>query len=145
MPDPTEVLAIARSLAQALDRNDFAGAARWIAPDCVYVMRGREIAGAPAILASYAESAEWAARQFDEVRYESEVSLGENGSAAVLYTDYLLKAPGRWHRHRCRQHLTLGAEGRVTRIVHEDLPGETESLEAYLRECGIERPGPKQV
>ena len=64
----------------------------------------------------------------------------EGDTASVLYTDYLMKVPGQWHRHRCRQHLTVGAEGRVVKIVHEDLPGEVESLERYFEACGIERP-----
>jgi len=130
---------VATSLAKALDRNDFLGAAEWIAADCLYEVRGDVIVGAESILASYAETAHWAEQVFDEVRYESEVGAPAGDTAAVLYTDYLMKVPGKWHRHRCRQHLTVGPGGRVVRIVHEDLPGEMESLEAYFRECGIER------
>jgi len=139
MSESEKVLEVARALSHALDHNDFTSAARWIASDCVYLVRGEEIIGASAILTSYADNAAWATEHFDEVRYESEVSLGNDGSAAVLYTDYLMKVPGQWHRHRCRQHLTLGPNGHVVHIRHEDLPGETESLEAYFKVCGIER------
>ncbi len=141
MPDPTpeEVTRVATALARALDRNDFIGAAEWIATDCVYEVRDEIIVGSAQILASYADTATWAERQFDEIRYESEVGEPAGDTAPVLYTDYLMKVPGKWHRHRCRQHLTVGGEGRVVRIFHEDLPGEKESLEAYFRECGIER------
>ena len=138
-PAPELVLHVANSLARALDRNDFMTAAGWIAPDCLYEVRGETVVGATAILASYADSANWAMRKFDEVRYESEVGAPDQATVAVLYTDYLQKAGGRWHRHRCRQHLTVGDAGRVVRIVHEDLAGEPESLEAYFKECGIVR------
>ena len=137
--DAELVARAATALARALDRNDFAGAAECIAADCVYEVRGEAIEGAAAILASYADSARFATRHFDEVRYESEAGEPDGATVAVLYTDYLMKAGGRWHRHRCRQHLTVGAEGRVVKIVHEDLPGEVEALEAYFKECGIER------
>ena len=137
---PAEVTRVATSLARALDRNDFIEAAMWIATDCVYEVRGDVIVGSAAILASYADTATWAEKAFDEVRYESVVEEPNGETVAVLYTDYLLKVPGQWHRHRCRPHLTVGAAGRVVRIVHEDLPGAMESLERYFEACGIERP-----
>ena len=138
-PDPELVLRVATAVARSLDRNDFIGAADWIASHCIYEVRGEPIVGSAPILASYADSATWAQQQFDEVRYESDVGRPEGDTVPVLYTDYLMKVPGQWHRHQCRQHLTVGAEGRVVRILHEDLPGEMESLEAYFKECGIER------
>ncbi|MEO5617746.1 MAG: hypothetical protein ABIS67_08240 [Candidatus Eisenbacteria bacterium] len=138
-PTPELVTRVATGLAQALDRNDYIGAAEWIASDCVYQVRDEAIIGSAEILASYADTAEWARQQFDEIRNESEVGSPEGDTAPVLYTDYLMKVPGQWHRHRCRQHLTLGAEGRVIHILHEDLPGEVEALEAYFKVCGIER------
>jgi len=140
-PDRETVTRVATALSQALDRNDFVDAAMWIATDCVYDVRGDEIVGSAAILASYAGTATWVEKVFDEVRYESVVEEPVEGDTArVLYTDYLMKVPGQWHRHRCRQHLTVGAEGRVVKIVHEDLPGENESLERYFEACGIVRP-----
>ena len=139
-PDRETVTRAATALSQALDRNDFVGAAMWIATDCVYDVRGDEIVGSAAILASYADTATWVEKVFDEVRYESAVEEPAGDTVGVLYTDYLMKVPGQWHRHRCRQHLTVGAEGRVVKIVHEDLPGEVESLERYFEACGIVRP-----
>jgi len=138
-PTADLVTSTATALARALDRNDFVTAARWIATDCIYEVREETLVGSVPILASYADTATWVERAFDEVRYESEVGEPEGDTVAVTYTDYIMKVPGQWHRHRCKQHLTVGAEGRVVRIVHEDLPGERESLEAYFRECGIER------
>lgn len=140
-PDPTpdQVARTVAALAQALDRDDFAAAARFIAPGCVYQTGARAIAGAPAIAASYADAAAWGRRQFDEVRYESAVEAPGGATAAVTFTDYLLKAGGRWHRYRCRQAFTVNAAGLVVRIVHHELPGEREALDAYFRECGVER------
>lgn len=138
-PSPETVTRVATALAQALDRNDFVGAAEWIASHCIYEVRGETIVGSAAILASYAGTSTWVTQMFDEVRYESAVEPPSGDTAAVLYTDYLMKVPGKWHRHRCRQHLTVGESGRVERIVHEDLPGEQESLDRYFEECGIER------
>ena len=139
-PDPVTVTRVATALSQSLDRNDFVGAAMYIATDCIYDVRGDEIVGSAAILASYADTATWVEKVFDEVRYESTVEEPAGDTVSVLYTDYLMKVPGQWHRHRCRQHLTVGAEGRVVKIVHEDLPGEVEGLERYFEACGIVRP-----
>ncbi|HTO90039.1 MAG TPA: hypothetical protein VMJ70_02810 [Candidatus Sulfotelmatobacter sp.] len=129
----------ATALSRALDRNDYATASGLIAPGCVYEVRGERVEGSAAIIASYAGSNQWAIEHLDEVRYESVVEAPHGDTAPVLYTDYLMKAGAGWHRHRCRQHLTVGAEGKIVRIVHEDLPGEVEALDEYFARCGIER------
>jgi hypothetical protein len=135
----TEVRQVVERLARALDADDFAAARALLADDCVYQTGSETHHGPDQILASYAAASARAHRDFDEVRYESSVEPVMGATATVTFTDYLLKAGGRWHRHRCRQEFTLGAGGRIARIVHRDFPGEREALEAYLRECGIGR------
>ena len=135
----SELQRIVGWLAAALDADDFAAARRLLADDCVYEGASETRHDSQAITASYAEASAWARRTFDEVRYESEVGIAEGDTVPVLFTDYLLKAGARWHRYRCRQEFTVGRNGRVARIVHHDLPGEREALEAYFKECGIER------
>jgi len=138
-PTASEVQAIVRRLAAALDADDFAAARALLHDECVYVGPTGILRGAEAIVGSYAEASAWAHRTFDEVRYESEAGPAEGGTVPVTFTDYLLKAGGGWHRYRCRQDFAVGPGGRVARIVHHDLPGEREALEAYFREQGIER------
>jgi len=129
--------AVVHAFAAALDRNDFAGARAFLAPDVRYD-DGRETwTGADAVLAAYARSAEWTQRRFDEVRYESAVAADPEGGFVVGYTDYLLKVPGRWHRHRCEQRVWLDDSRRIVRILHRELPGEAESLRAFLEAAGI--------
>lgn len=141
MPQPTaaEAQAIVTRLAQALDADDFSAARECLAEDCVYVGHEDTSHGAEAILASYADASAWAHRTFDEVRYASEVGPAAGPAVPVTFTDYLLKAGGRWHRYRCRQEFTVGEAGRIVRIVHHELAGEREALDAYFAECGIER------
>src|SRR5262245_40037554 len=131
--------ATAAALARALDAEDFDTARPLLAADCVYETGAATLHGPDPILASYAQASTWARRTFDEVRYASDVDPADGDTVTVTYTDYLLKAGGRWHRYRCQQVLTVGPEARITRIVHRELPGEREALEAYFRECGVER------
>ena len=138
-PTASEVSAIVARLARARDADDFAGARACLSDDCVYVGRDDTCLGPDAIIASYAGASAWGHRVFDEVRYESEVGPAEGATVPVTFTDYLLKAGGRWHRYRCRQAFTVGAGGLIVRITHHELPGEREGLEAYFKECGIER------
>jgi hypothetical protein len=134
--DPERVLGVAQALAHALDAEDYTTARRMIDTDAVYVLEERVIEGAEAIIASYAEAGTFVRRTFEEFRYESAVEVLADGRASVLYTDYLARPPARWHRHRTRQLLTIGAGGLVVRIENEDLPGEREALQAYLAETG---------
>lgn len=138
-PMGSEPQAIVRRLAAALDADDFTTARSLLDEDCVYVGREETSHGAEAIIASYADASAWAHRALDEVRYESEVGPAVGSAVTVTFTDYLLKAGGRWHRYRCRQVFTVGDRGLIVRIAHHDLPGEREALENYFRENGIER------
>jgi ketosteroid isomerase-like protein len=131
-------LAVVAALARALDAEDYGAARRCLAEDCEYEAPAERILGADRVIASYAGSGAWARRTFDEVRYESAVEPIDADRAAVLFTDYLLRAGGRWHRYRCRQEFTV-RDGRITRIVHREIPEERAALEAYFREAGIER------
>ncbi len=138
-PSPQTVIATATAFAAALDQDDFTAAGGLVADDCAYDT-GREIRyGRAAILASYADATAWAHAKFDDVRYESEIENVAGTTATVRFTDYLVKAGGKFHRHRCRQELTVGPAGTIVRIVHREIAGERESLEAFLRTCGIER------
>jgi hypothetical protein len=49
---------------------------------------------------------------------------------SVVLTD-VLERRGRTHRHRSGQLLSFAADGRIARILHEDLPGARESLQAF--------------
>lgn len=138
-PTTSEAEAIVRRLAEALDADDFAAARTLLEDDCVYVGATGTFEGPEAIIGSYAEASAWARRTLDDVRYESETGPADGATVPVTYTDYLLKAGGRWHRYRCRQDVTVGVGGRIARIVHRELPGEREALDAYFRESGIER------
>lgn len=135
----SELQLIVGWLAVALDADDFAAAGKHLADDCVYEGASETFRGAQAIIRSYSDASAWAHRTFDEVRYESRVGAPDGDTVPVTFIDYLLKAGGRWHRYRCVQEFTVGRDGRIARIVHHDLPGERESLDAYFRECGVER------
>ena len=143
MPDPREpqdgtLRAVVEAFARALDRSDFAAARALLAPDCTYDRGSETLAGPDAVLGSYAGSAAWAVRRFDEVRYESEIVAEAGDRFTVRYTDYLLEVPGRWHRHRCEQDVWVNERALVVRIVHRELEREAERLEAFLR--AIEAP-----
>lgn len=135
---PDAIVRVATAFAQALDRDDYVGAARFLASDAVYEVGGQTIVGSVAILASYADASTWAAQVFDEVRFESEVGAAEGDSVTVTYTDHLAKG-GRRLAHRSRQRLTVNDEGRIARIVHEDMAGEREALDEFFAACGVVR------
>ena len=138
-PSPQTITAIAAAFAAALDADDFTAAGRWLAMDCEYDTGREVVRGRGAILASYADASVWAHAKLDDVRYESEVQGVTGDTATVRFTDYLVKAGGHFHRHRCQQELAVGPAGTIVRIVHRDIPGERESLTAFFHRCGVER------
>lgn len=138
-PDPALVRDVIERLARALDADDFEAAGALLADGCVYEAGDGAKHGPEAVRSAYAAASAWARRAFDDVRYESAVENVIGPTGTVCFTDYVLKAGGRWHRHRCRQEFTVDGNGRIARIVHREIEGEREALDAYLRECGISR------
>ena len=130
-------LEIATKFASMLDRNDFENARRLFASHCVYEMRGEQIVGPDAILASYKASDDFAQSTLDVVHYESHVRETD-GSIIIGYIDRI-QHNGKSLVHRCEQRVEIGEDGLVERIVHCDLPGEVEALNCFFAEGGISR------
>src|SRR5437867_4142201 len=124
----SEIIRAATAWARARDAGDWASARRALAPGCTREGGGPMLVGAPAILADLEARAASLERRFDEVRRESEVEPLDERAASVRFTEYLMKVPGLWHRHRWREEVHADASGAITRIVRRELPGETEAL-----------------
>ena len=124
---------IARRLAETLDREDYPAAHALLAPDCHYTLRGESLVGPEAIVASYRKNAEDGRQRFDQLVFESEVTILGPSEARIGYTDRLTRA-GYTHVHRCAQLVRWNEAGLISRITHCDLPGEREALEAFLAE-----------
>jgi SnoaL-like protein len=133
------VRAVAERLARLLDQDDFPAARALLDDACVYQTVRETLRGPDAIVESYRAASTWARRTFDEVRYESGVESVAGGTARVTFVDYVLKAGHGWHRYRCQQEFTVGADGLIAHIVHRELPGEREALDAFFAVCGVKR------
>lgn len=139
MSEPAQnVTRVASALGRALDADDFEAARALLAPDCTYTIGGESLVGPDAILGSYAAASEWARTTFEHVTYESEVEFLGGGRASILYTD-ILEHKGLTHEHRSRQVVTVGTNGLVLRIVHQDQPGERKRLREFFARCGVTR------
>jgi hypothetical protein len=96
-------------LVRALDHADFEAAEAALDPGAVYEKDGVSITGGPAIVASYHPSR----------------------TVRVHFEDHI-EVDGRRHCYRCEQEMMVGRSKRVERIVHHELSGEREALEAFL-------------
>ena len=128
---------VVRAIAQALDADDFPAVAALLAEDCVYDTGGQVLRGPRAIVASYRAATEWAHAHLDSIRYESALEAPAGDEVGVVFTDRVVHR-GRRHVHQCRQAFTV-RDGRVTRIVHHELPGESAAMRAFLDACGLVR------
>lgn len=124
---------VAHRLAEALDHEDYHAAHALLAPDCHYSLRGDCLVGPDAIVASYRDNAEGGHQHFDQLVFESEVTLLGPREARIDYTDRLTRS-GHTHVHRCAQVVHWDEGNLICRITHCDLPGEREALEAFRAE-----------
>jgi len=128
------------AFAEALDRDDFVAAGGYLAAACTYESPSGVIEGAGEIIASYRRNSEWAHRTFDEITFDSQVDAIDERTFRITYFDETLHR-GKPHEYRCCQIVTVGDDGKIVHIKHEEIPGEREKLEAYLKEVGVTREG----
>jgi hypothetical protein len=125
----------ARRFARALDAQDYDTVATCLSSTCEYAIRDKIARGRSAIIASYREAASWAASTLESARYENDVR-SESGAVVITFFDHLAHR-GNTLTHRCEQRLEFDDAGQICRIVHVDLAGEREALEAFLEHLGI--------
>lgn len=136
---PDSALQSAQQFADLLDQRSYDELQSVLGPRCVYEFRGGTIQGATAIIETYRTNTEWGFDVFDRIEFDSEVIPETEASARVRFTDHLFLGDSE-HRHVCEQIVTINDTGRIAEIVHLDLPGEVEALNAFLKQCGVTRP-----
>lgn len=132
------ILDLTRQFAQALDRDDFAAAAAFMAADCSYALRGQTIDGREAIIASYRSASEGGRSKLDTIVFESSVKQLSGDCTLISYADHLT-CKGLQHTHRCEQAVTFNAQGLICHIEHRDLPDEREALAAFFEACATKQ------
>ncbi len=126
----------AERFAKALDEDDFESARAYLAQSCRYLTGKEVLKGPDAIIQSFREGSDKAKRIFDQVNFGSEVLGVEGNRATVQFTD-LIQIKGQNLVYSSRQHLEFRADGLITQILHEEIPGELEALEAVLKRLGV--------
>ncbi len=128
----------AAQFAACLDREDYAAARDFLAPDCAYLAGGRTIRGAAAVLADYQANGDWGRSVLDRIVYTSRVVESDAEQAVVEFSDEIERG-GRRHVHLSRQRLWFDGGGRITRNENIDEPAAA-LLAAFFVAVGVERP-----
>jgi GNAT superfamily N-acetyltransferase len=126
----------AKRFAKALDDDDFESAKAYLAQNCRYSIGEKELNGPEEIIQSFREGSDKAKRIFDQVDYGSEILRIDGNSVTTQFTD-LIQIKGQTLVYSSRQHSEFGEDGLIVRIVHEEIPGELEALEAVLKRLGL--------
>ena len=130
----------AERFAKSLDADDFQAASKFLSPDCQYSVRDKTLEGPAAIIESYREASQKARRLFDGVEYGSEIVEVGPQHVVVKYWDRIEK-DGHSHVYTSLQQLTFGHDGRIVRALHREIPGERESLTAFMKQRSVESDG----
>ena len=125
----------ANDLAEALDGEDYPAARALLSDDCRYEFRGETIDGADEIIALYRDNGDKGRQCFDQIEYRSEISPLPGRRARIDYTDIVTHA-GETITHHCAQEIGVDEVGKITLIIHVDLEGEREAIEAFKERHG---------
>ena len=126
----------AARFAKALDEDDFESAKAYLAQNCQYVVGEKEMHGPEEIIQSFREGSDKAKRVFDQVDFGSEILRIDGKNVTIQFTD-LIQIKGQSLVYSSKQHMEFGEDGLIVRIVHEEIPGELEALEAVLKRLGV--------
>ena len=127
------------AFAEALDRDDFDAAIRFVSDDCVYESPSGRIVGAAAIMDSYARNAAWARETFDRLEFKSHVEMRSPTEALIEYTD-ITEHKGVGHTYKCQQIVEIDGGGMICKITHHEVSGQAEALNAFFEKVGVKRP-----
>lgn len=137
MTTTNSVQEVARQFARAIDVEDYKAAGKLLAGAAVYAFRGKRMVGRDKILDSFSKSEEWTKRTFDEVCHDSSIRPVSETVVRVRYIDDVSSGGSRLH-HQSEQLLEVDPErGVITHITHVDLPGETQKLDLFMKQCGL--------
>jgi hypothetical protein len=134
---------LALRFARALDMEDYDVVRALPMPDCHYETRSGPFVGADAIVDSCRSTSKMARSLFDSVEYESVLRSGKSDQVEISFSDSLTKN-NRRHIYYCRQRLFFTPGGLVSRIGHEELPGERERLLEFCHASGVILPDSRQ-
>ena len=122
---------VVSEFASSLDAEDYQSARSCLAHNCVYESPNGDLTG-PAIIDSYKVNGESARKRFYSIVYSHEVVPLSGGSYLVTFIDELYSNRGS-HVFRCNQRVCV-ADGQIVRIIHEEIPGERDKLNAYTQD-----------
>jgi len=135
----TERLTIAEKWAAALDADAFEALAAFLTDDCRYHSPGGVLVGPDAIVASYRESSEWAHDTFDEITWDSECAVDDDGRVRITFMD-ITDHRGEHHVYRCQQLVRFDETGLIDDIEHVSIEEEEQALAAFFDRVGVVRP-----
>ncbi|MBC8868863.1 MAG: nuclear transport factor 2 family protein [Planctomycetes bacterium] len=117
--------------ALSLDAEDYQSVLSYLADDCVYESPTGVVTGPAAIVDSYKANGDSARSRFDRIEYRHQaIPLGE-GWFRITFIDELVSGQ-RVHLFRCNQRVFV-ENGQIVRIVHEEIPGQRDRLNAFMR------------
>ena len=136
-------LRLARAATEFVDLltpGNFHLAGFFISPDCEYVYAGKILQG-KAVLQSFIDNHENAAKKLDRIQYDSsEVERIEGSTVSVLVADRIY-IKDKVHLYRDRLIVTFAEDDdpkSIVRIENKRVDGERDKLMDFFKSCGID-------
>jgi hypothetical protein len=127
---------IAAKYVKIMDSEDYEPAKQFLANDCCYKVGELFYMGPDAIIEIYRSHHDFAKSTFDSIIYKSEVSRISEAEFEVVYFDIITHGK-KTHTYKCKQFFCFNTENKITKITHENIPGEYEQLKIFYKEVGV--------
>ena len=132
----TKAVDRARLFAGAVQCQDWAAAARLLAPDCSYFQVARDVRGPQTIVECFQHDRKWGADQFDSVEQERSAGPGPDGRASITCL-YHIRHKGHCLTIRSEHIVELDEAGLIGRIEQVELASQANALFRFYAKVGI--------
>jgi len=122
-----------------LDNDEFNITQKLLSQECKYIIGNDVIIGPDDISHSYEQNMLDGRKKLDVLEWgQSRIEPINESEYYVHFTDFLMHK-GRSYTHKCKQHLLINDEGKITFIKHIHDQEETDRLENYYKEVGLRK------
>ena len=128
---------IAQLFGEYLDADDFESVKTLLTDDCRYEINSKLIIGKIPIVDSYESSLKEGKQKFDQLIWgKSKIKAINENEFEVHFSDFLTHQ-GITHNYKCKQLLLINSDLLIEKIIHQEFPGQKESLEKFYINVGL--------
>jgi len=120
-----------------LDEDNFEAVKKLLETNCEYFIHDKKIISKETIVNSYSKNQKEGKAKFDKMIWgKSYIEKITDHQFEVFFSDHLTHK-GITHNYKCKQKLFINSNFLIEKIIHQELLGQREKLEAFYKKVEL--------